>query len=393
MTAWLSAILPHQGREVTDLEATAIRMVSLASVPMALVVLEPAWKPAEQRELARRATQPALAGLESEPPPKKLRVRWAYGPRMATIPRHKSVDDASLLATVLETGGVDYRGRTGLTEGTREVSAPLTLPAGRSARRSRARPPARADGRGPNSYIVDGVATSYTPLMATLEDEIERVLRLSGGGPVIAAAVARAVDVAARYRNRDGSSVSPEQIHALVSRHPECFERTPQGIRLRDNPQGEAPPIQRAGDPTAPWYWEGNVQATVARFLASEGWAIESVADTASRQRGIDLVATNGARRLAVEVKGYPGTFYARGERAGQPKPTAPTNQARHWFAQALLAAVLTGGSREQVEIALAFPDMPRFRDLIVRTEWALRRLGIRVLLADESGRVEELLR
>jgi hypothetical protein len=36
---------------------------------------------------------------------------------------------------------------------------------------------------------------------------------------------------------------------------------------------------------------------------------------------------------------------------------------------------------------------MPRFRDLIARTEWALRRLGIRVLLADESGRVEELLR
>jgi Zn-dependent peptidase ImmA (M78 family) len=106
-----------------SLEATAIRMVTLASVPMALVVLEPAWKPAEQRELARRTTQPALAGLESEPPPKKLRVRWAYGPRMATIPKHKSVDDASPLATVLETGGVDYRGRTGLTEGTLEVSA------------------------------------------------------------------------------------------------------------------------------------------------------------------------------------------------------------------------------------------------------------------------------
>jgi hypothetical protein len=47
---------------------------------------------------------------------------------------------------------------------------------------------------------------------------------------------------------------------------------------------------------------------------------------------------------------------------------------------------VLTGGSREQVEIALAFPDMPRFRDLIARTEWALRRLGIRVLLADGNS-------
>ena len=106
-----------------SLEATAIRVVSVATVPMALVVLEPAWKPAEQRELARRATQPALAGLEGGPPPKKLRVRWAYGPRMTTIPKHKSVDDASPLANVLETGGVDYWGASGLTSGTFQVSA------------------------------------------------------------------------------------------------------------------------------------------------------------------------------------------------------------------------------------------------------------------------------
>jgi Zn-dependent peptidase ImmA (M78 family) len=127
------AVLPAQPRIddvinlaatfTASLEATAIRAVNLAGVPMALVVLEPAWKPAEQRELARRATQPALAGLDGGPPPKKLRVRWAYGPKMATIPKHKSVDDASPLAAVLETGGVDYRGATGLAGGTLQVSA------------------------------------------------------------------------------------------------------------------------------------------------------------------------------------------------------------------------------------------------------------------------------
>jgi hypothetical protein len=225
-----------------------------------------------------------------------------------------------------------------------------------------------------------------------LHDEIERVLRLNGGGPMSAGAIARAVDVAARYRKRDGSSIAPEQIHARVSKHPERFDRTPAGIQLRD-PSGNTPAssIAYPGDPSAPWYWEGNVQAIVARFLAAEGWTIESVADTASRQRGIDLLATKGDRRLAVEVKGYPGTVYARGERAGQPKPTAPTTQARHWYAQALLTAVLTGGSDDPAEIGLAFPDMPRFRELIGRSEWALRRLDLRVFLANESGHVEEL--
>jgi hypothetical protein len=165
--------------------------------------------------------------------------------------------------------------------------------------------------------------------MPTLEDEIERVLRLSGGGPVSAAAVARTVEVAGRYRNRDDSSVAPEQIHALVSRHPERFQRTPQGIQLRDRiARREEPPIERAVDPTAPWYWEGNVQATVARFLVSEGWVIESVADTASRQQGIDLMATNGARRLAVEVKAIQGPSMrganGQGSQSRPPRRTRP---------------------------------------------------------------------
>ena len=229
--------------------------------------------------------------------------------------------------------------------------------------------------------------------MSTLHDEIERVLRLNGGGPMSASAIAHAVDAAALYRKRDGSSsVTPEQIHARVSKHAERFERTPEGIQLRDElPASDAPLHESGGDPDAPWYWEGNVQATVARFLISEGWVIESVADTASRQRGIDLIATKRTRRLAIEVKGYPGTVYARGERAGQPKPTAPTTQARHWFAQALLTAILTGGMTERTEVAVAFPDMPRFRELIARSDWALERLGIRVFLAAESGHVEEL--
>jgi Holliday junction resolvase-like predicted endonuclease len=240
--------------------------------------------------------------------------------------------------------------------------------------------------------LVEVRSTAYrVGAVPTLHDEIERVLTLNGGGPMSAGAIARTVDARGRYRKRDGSSLAPEQIHARVSKYPDRFERTAAGIRLRE---GAAPPEHAVAirtDPKAPWYWEGNVQATVARFLAARGWTIEAAGDAASRQRGIDLVATKANRRLAVEVKGYPGTVYARGAKAGQPKPTAPTTQARHWFAQALLTAVVTAGGQERLEVGIAFPTMPRFRDLITRSEWALRRLGIRVFLADESGRVEEL--
>ena len=143
--------------------------------------------------------------------------------------------------------------------------------------------------------------------------------------------------------------------------------------------------------PELPWYWEGNVQAQVARFLISEGWTIESTADTISRERGVDIVASRDQRRLSVEVKGFPGTVYARGARAGQPKPTSPTLQARHWLAQAFLASCLIGGDSNPPEVALALPDVPRYRDLVGRIMYAIDRLGFQVLLVDEAGAVRRL--
>lgn len=140
------------------------------------------------------------------------------------------------------------------------------------------------------------------------------------------------------------------------------------------------------------WFWEGAVQDAVVTALTAEGWRVERAMDTASRERGIDILATKDNRTLAVEVKGYPTTTYQRGPKQGLPKPTAPTNQARQWFSHALLAAVLTPSSHPGVEVALAFPDMPRFRGLLDRSAWALRRLGTGVYLVREGGGVERLL-
>ena len=145
-------------------------------------------------------------------------------------------------------------------------------------------------------------------------------------------------------------------------------------------------------DPSLPWFWEGNVQAQVGRFLISKGWTIVSASNTASRQRGIDLVATKGDKRLAVEVKGFPDTVYARGDRAGQPKPTKPNLQARHWLGEALLAACVLRGTNDGAEIALAFPDVPRYRELIGKIMHTVERLEFQVFMCDERGSVKPLV-
>ena len=144
--------------------------------------------------------------------------------------------------------------------------------------------------------------------------------------------------------------------------------------------------------PTSDWFWEGNVQQAVVSYLVGAGWTIEATADTVSRARGVDILAIKKGRQLAVEVKGFPGTTYARGPRAGQPKPTAPTLQARHWFAEALLTTLLTRARRSDHEVAIALPDMPRFRALLGEAEWALERLMVGVYLVAEDGTVTSVI-
>jgi hypothetical protein len=145
------------------------------------------------------------------------------------------------------------------------------------------------------------------------------------------------------------------------------------------------------GEPAPPardWFWEDRVQDAVARHLAGAGWTIERQADTSRRERGVDILARKRRQKLAVEVKGFPSTTYARGPKVGQPKPTAPTLQARHWFAEALLTSLLTKAAHADHEVALALPDMPRFRQLLEATSWALEHLYVGVYIVGEDGTV-----
>jgi hypothetical protein len=111
-------------------------------------------------------------------------------------------------------------------------------------------------------------------------------------------------------------------------------------------------------------------------------------ADTASKEQGDDLVATRGGETMVVEVKGYPSRGYADPKRAAEVKRTSPTSQAHHWFAQAMLRTTRTMDRRPPVTVAMAFPDRPRFLDLLAQTWSAISLLGIKVFLVHEDGSV-----
>lgn len=141
-------------------------------------------------------------------------------------------------------------------------------------------------------------------------------------------------------------------------------------------------------DPRA-WPWEGAVQEVFATYLREHGWSITGMADTATKAHGVDLLALKGDRLLGAEVKGWPSKGYADLRRAHEVKKTQPTNQAVHWFSQALMTALMLLDSHPDHESLVVLPDYPRYRDLTARTVTGRTAAGVHVVFVQPVGSAE----
>ena len=126
------------------------------------------------------------------------------------------------------------------------------------------------------------------------------------------------------------------------------------------------------------WFWEGNVQSKVIDQLSKSGYQITSFADTASHQRGIDIMAEEDGKTLWVSVKGYP-------------RGTAKTNplvQAGHWFKQAIFDMIEYRERDKNVVLAIALPDYPRYHSLSQKISWFKPAANFSYFWVKEAGEV-----
>jgi len=143
-------------------------------------------------------------------------------------------------------------------------------------------------------------------------------------------------------------------------------------------PAPPARPRPEVGAGHRPWHWEGNVQSWAAAYLLRQGYFIRRVADTAAHEHGIDLVAEKGGRELWVTVKGFPaGTRH-----------TQPSTQPGIWFEGALFDIIEWRGQDPGVELAIALPDLPRYRHLAERVHRLQPIAGFSYLWVHEDGSV-----
>ncbi len=126
------------------------------------------------------------------------------------------------------------------------------------------------------------------------------------------------------------------------------------------------------------WFWEGNVQSKVINFLVSQKYHIRSVADTASHQTGIDIIAEKNGKKLWVSVKGYP---------RGTEKTNAST-QSRHWFIHAIFDIIEYRERDKEAFLAVAFPDFPSYRNLAKKITWLKSAAKFVYIWVKEDGSV-----
>lgn len=163
------------------------------------------------------------------------------------------------------------------------------------------------------------------------------------------------------------------------------MDRASQASTARRTPDEPSSAPTRASEE---WHTEANVQSSLVTALAADGWRILSVANTASKERGIDVIASRDGQTVGVEVKGFPSRGYADPARAGEVKRTSPSTQAGHWYSQAVLAAMRLRGKEPEWRSVIALPDFPRYRDLHAETVGSLAAARIDVWWLDEAGAV-----
>ena len=154
--------------------------------------------------------------------------------------------------------------------------------------------------------------------------------------------------------------------------------------RRRGSAETSSAPAERGGE----WHTEANVQASLVTALAADGWRILSVANTATKEHGIDVIASRDGQTVGIEVKGFPSRGYADPARAGEVKRTSPSTQAGHWYSQAVLAAMRLRGKEPAWRSVIALPDFPRYRDLHAETAGSLAAAQIEVWWVDQAGAV-----
>lgn len=140
---------------------------------------------------------------------------------------------------------------------------------------------------------------------------------------------------------------------------------------------------------TSDWYSEEFIYNSVTTFLKENGYKVQKENAVKEEEAGErKIVATKFFRREIIEVKGYPNYYDSN----NNPVITlAKSPSVKHWFSEALFNSFVNFSLTENSDVAIALPNVPRYRAMIKRLNdyFTVNDLYFKIYLVNEDRSVD----
>lgn len=143
------------------------------------------------------------------------------------------------------------------------------------------------------------------------------------------------------------------------------------------------------------WYYEGNISRSLVNYFNKMGFTVLKDNSNNIRERGVDIIVEDSKSYIIMEVKGYPTRFHTKGLNKGKPKITKPELQAKHWFNEVVMTALLNYKKfkdKPNLKLAIGLPKFDTYEKLVKNIEdyFYDNMLEFKVYFVDEASKVEE---
>jgi hypothetical protein len=128
--------------------------------------------------------------------------------------------------------------------------------------------------------------------------------------------------------------------------------------------------------PQHSWFSKQSVQTSIVQHLEKHGYCIVQTAETSDTETGKDVIAEGGIGPLWITVKGFSDDPL---ETQSWPSFKEAVFQLLNWKAE---------DEAGSAQLAIALPDVPRYRKLAKDIAWMHRLVAFTLIWVNESGKV-----
>ena len=146
--------------------------------------------------------------------------------------------------------------------------------------------------------------------------------------------------------------------------------------------------LQDISPTSTDWYSEDFIYDALVTYLKENGYKVQKPVVPKDGTKAEKIInASRFFKKEIIEVKGFPQY------NPGNPNQASlkATHHAKNWFSEAIVNSFANFGNFEHAEIAMALPNVSRYRALVEKLHeyFTVNDLFFRIYLVNEDGSIE----